>query len=59
MSDDWFVGLQAYTRKIAASISIAAIGLLPRTYDKEYRKDYYGSIERDPSERITERTGPR
>ncbi len=35
---------------MAASIGIAESGLLPRAYDKEYRKDYYGSIECDPHE---------
>jgi hypothetical protein len=50
MSDAWFARLQAFTRKIAAAVTIAAIGLLPRAYAKEYRKDYYGSIEREPHE---------
>ncbi|GAC1299259.1 MAG: hypothetical protein NVSMB19_02970 [Vulcanimicrobiaceae bacterium] len=50
MNDDWFTRLQAFTRRIATTVGIATIGLLPRAYDKEYRKDYYGSIERDPHE---------
>ena len=55
MSEAWFDRLQAFTRKIATSVAIASIGLLPRAYDKEYRKDYYGSIERDPHDGDTER----
>ena len=56
MSEGWFDRLQAFTQKFATSIAIASIGLLPRSYDTEYRKDYYGSIERDPHEGDPERS---
>ncbi len=45
-----FDRLHAFSRRIAVAISIAAAGLLPRLYDTQYRKDQYGSIERDERE---------